>query len=403
MTRGSFCTSAGVPSAILRPKSIATTLSEMPITIAMWCSTSSTVSPNSSRIALDRLAELVDLAVGEAGRRLVQQQERGLRRQRPGDLEALQRAERQAGRRAEGEVRRGRGARAARRRSSRVRPLLVPGRRCAARPRTKPTVPWLWAPDHHVLEQRHRREQRQVLERAGDAELGDAVRRQRRAGRARRTMHPAPRRLVDAADDVEHRRLAGAVRPDEPADLALVDGERQPVERDDAAEAHRDVAHVEQRSTAAASVGPPGRSSRSASPWCSMQKRAAGCGLQPLVADGAAAGLARAVGALVEALHRPFDVGDLGLDLLEDREVLLPLEGLGADVGIVLAEVGQLAGRTRRRTRRAGAPRRSRPAAARAGRARREVLACGSGLHRLRKVLPCHDPCVRVLAGRKAS
>ena len=29
--------------------------------------------------------------------------------------------------------------------------------------------------DHHVLEQRHRREQREVLERAGDAVVGDAV------------------------------------------------------------------------------------------------------------------------------------------------------------------------------------------------------------------------------------
>ena len=37
-------TSAGVPSAILRPKSSTTTLSEMPITMCMWCSTSSTVS-----------------------------------------------------------------------------------------------------------------------------------------------------------------------------------------------------------------------------------------------------------------------------------------------------------------------------------------------------------------------
>ena len=51
---GRCCTSAGRPSAILRPKSIATTLSEIPITIAMWCSTSSTVRPNSSRIAQDR-------------------------------------------------------------------------------------------------------------------------------------------------------------------------------------------------------------------------------------------------------------------------------------------------------------------------------------------------------------
>ena len=49
MTLGSFCTSAGVPSAIFRPKSSTTTLSEMPMTSCMWCSTSSTVSPKWSR------------------------------------------------------------------------------------------------------------------------------------------------------------------------------------------------------------------------------------------------------------------------------------------------------------------------------------------------------------------
>ena len=100
---------------------------------------------------------------------------------------------------------------------------------------------------HHVLEQRHRGEQRQVLEGAGDAELGDAVRRHVEQVAARGTSPPAGG-LVDAADDVEHRGLAGTVRPDEAADLALVDAERQAVERHDAAEADRHVLHVEQHS-----------------------------------------------------------------------------------------------------------------------------------------------------------
>ena len=51
MTRGSSRTSAGVPSAILLPKSSTTTLSEMDMTIAMWCSTSKTLRSNSSRTA----------------------------------------------------------------------------------------------------------------------------------------------------------------------------------------------------------------------------------------------------------------------------------------------------------------------------------------------------------------
>ena len=56
----------------------------------------------------------------------------------------------------------------------------------------------------------------------------------------------AGRRLVDPADDVEHRRLARAVGSDQPADLTLVDRERQTVERNDATEAHGDVLHIEQ-------------------------------------------------------------------------------------------------------------------------------------------------------------
>ena len=47
--------------------------------------------------------------------------------------------------------------------------------------------------------------------------------------------------VVDAGDDVEHGRLAGAVRPDQREDLALVDAELDVVQRDHAAEAHRDA------------------------------------------------------------------------------------------------------------------------------------------------------------------
>ena len=66
--------------------------------------------------------------------------------------------------------------------------------------------------------------------------------------------HRTERRLIDAAHDVEHRGLAGAVRPDETADVALIDAERQPIERDDASETHRHVFYVEQRH---ADLSPP--------------------------------------------------------------------------------------------------------------------------------------------------
>ena len=49
-------------------------------------------------------ARLVDLAVGEAGGRLVEQQQLGLADQGPGELDALERAVGQAGGRAVGEV-----------------------------------------------------------------------------------------------------------------------------------------------------------------------------------------------------------------------------------------------------------------------------------------------------------
>ena len=89
--------------------------------------------------------------------------------------------------------------------------------------------------DHDVLRDGERREQREVLERARDAELGDAVRGHREQVLAREGDAPR-RRLVEAAEAVEQRRLAGAVGPDERADLALLDLERQVGEREDPAE-----------------------------------------------------------------------------------------------------------------------------------------------------------------------
>ena len=52
---------------------------------------------------------------------------------------------------------------------------------------------------------------------------------------------------VEAAEAIEERGLAGAVGADQAGDLAGKDVEGDAVERDDAAEADRDVAHAEQR------------------------------------------------------------------------------------------------------------------------------------------------------------
>jgi broad specificity phosphatase PhoE len=65
-------------------------------------------------------------------------------------------------------------------------------------------------------------------------------------------------------------------------------------------------------------------------------------GGEALVRDGLAAGVAPAVGAAVEPGQRPVDVAELGLDLLEDGELLLPLERVAGGVGGVLRDVRQL-------------------------------------------------------------
>ena len=48
-------------------------------------------------------------------------------------------------------------------------------------------------------------------------------------------------RMIEAVDAVEHRRLAGAVRADDGADLAFADVERDAGERSDPAEGERDI------------------------------------------------------------------------------------------------------------------------------------------------------------------
>ena len=60
-----------------------------------------------------------------------------------------------------------------------------------------------------------------------------------------KTMSPSVG-LVDARDEVEQRRLAGAVRADHADDLALVDVQVEVVDHLEAAERHRDALQLEQ-------------------------------------------------------------------------------------------------------------------------------------------------------------
>ena len=76
------------------------------------------------------------------------------------------------------------------------------------------------AADAHIVEHRHGAEQREVLERAADADLGDAVRRAVEDALPFEQDVAASRR-VEAAEAVEQRGLAGAVRADQAEQLAL--------------------------------------------------------------------------------------------------------------------------------------------------------------------------------------
>jgi hypothetical protein len=101
-------------------------------------------------------------------------------------------------------------------------------------------------PGHDVVEGAHALEQRDVLEGAGDALPRDLVGAHRFALLAAEP-DLALLRVVEAVDDVEHRRLAGAVRADDGADLALMHVEGDVLQRLDAAEAQRDAAHLQHR------------------------------------------------------------------------------------------------------------------------------------------------------------
>ena len=95
------------------------------------------------------------------------------------------------------------------------------------------------APDQQVLQHGRVLEQLDVLERARDAALRHMM---RRAGDRLSLEQDAARgRRVDEADQVEDRGLAGAVRPDDGVDLALVDRKAHTVDRDHAAETHAEI------------------------------------------------------------------------------------------------------------------------------------------------------------------
>ncbi len=90
--------------------------------------------------------------------------------------------------------------------------------------------------EKHVLEHRLVQLQRRMLERARQAVPGERRRDARRCTSASSMRIEPAARLVVPADAVEQRGLARAVGPDEPEDLARLDGERHVLQHLDAAE-----------------------------------------------------------------------------------------------------------------------------------------------------------------------
>ena len=101
-------------------------------------------------------------------------------------------------------------------------------------------------PDHDVLQHGQPVEQRHVLERAGDAQVGDQMPRRRQN---RYALEPdfALARLIQAAEAIEQRGLAGAIGADQSEDLSLLDIEGYVVEGNHAAKADRHATHVQKR------------------------------------------------------------------------------------------------------------------------------------------------------------
>jgi hypothetical protein len=119
------------------------------------------------------------------------------------------------------------------------RPLLA-GRAEPQHRAAEPDLAHVVGAGHHVFEDGERREERHVLERAGQPPARDLVRGHREEV-APVEPHGAVARLVEPAEHVEERGLAGAVRPDERTDRAGLDVEGELVEGDDTAEAHPHV------------------------------------------------------------------------------------------------------------------------------------------------------------------
>ena len=183
-----------------------------------------------------------DLAVAQAGRRLVEQQQLRLRGERAREVEHLLMPEIELlGRR----VAIANEAGALEQRVGLGERIALCGGALGGRRERKIAGHARRHSDQHVLQHGQAAAELDVLERARDAACRDAVRRylQQRLAFEQDVAFGRP---VEARDAVEHRRLAGAVRADQRMDRARRHLHRKAVERAQAAEADADVAQREQ-------------------------------------------------------------------------------------------------------------------------------------------------------------
>jgi hypothetical protein len=127
---------------------------------------------------------------------------------------------------------------------------------CRRREDAREPFPWLrLRVDHHVLQHRHPSERPRDLERARDSPPRDRVGGEPIEAIVAQTDLAAVG-WCEAADHIEERRLARAVRSDETGDRALADGQRASGERLDTAEALGDPGDGEQWSRDGSPVAP---------------------------------------------------------------------------------------------------------------------------------------------------
>src|SRR5215469_6150009 len=197
--------------------------------------------------------EFTDLLVIDPACRLVKQQQLRPAGKRPRQLDPLARAERQPGGRSQRHIFE---IEHMKQRPDHItqRCLLPPHPGQAQRVADKVAAAMGVSAEADIVEHRLRTEQRKILKGAGDTDFGDAMRRTLEQ-RAAFEQNVAAVGRVKAADAVEQRRLARAVRANQTQDLAFLDLERDAVERDDPAEPQADVADFEQRSARSSRCG----------------------------------------------------------------------------------------------------------------------------------------------------